>query len=295
MNKILILLSTYNGEKYIEEQINSLLAQNNVELDILIRDDKSTDGTIEFLSGLNNEHIKYYLGENKGAVSSYLDLIESASLDYDFYAFCDQDDVWQVDKLESAVAHIGRLEGPALYYSGQTIVDEKLNIICEHRLNIKRSVYANCIFNQMAGCTAVFNRELLKQLKKYYPEGIYGHDVWCYRVCAAIGGNIFAEETGHILYRQHGNNVVGLQEGLKGKLQRAKKYIFKYNASSYAREIINGYAEQMSKEQYSYFENIKNAPNSLKAKINLLKNNKIIFSDLSLRILFIIKVILGKM
>lgn len=297
MDKVLILLSTYNGEKYLPELFTSVLNQKSVDIHILVRDDGSEDNTIKYLKSLSDSRIDYYIGENKRAVGSFLELIQKAPLDYDYYAFCDQDDVWLEDKMETAILQLNKLDAskPALYYSGQIITDDKLTILYRHDLDTKRSVKANCIFNQMAGCTAVFNMVLLKELKKYTPTNIYGHDVWCYRVCAALGGNIVVESIGHILYRQHDDNVVGLQNGIRGKIKRIKDYIFKYNASSYATEILRGYSDQLMPEWKEYFEKIANSNDSLKIRLKMMMDSQIIFNSLSLKIIFIIKLLIRKL
>lgn len=295
MKRVLVLLSTYNGEKYLSDLISSLLLQKGVDLDILIRDDSSSDCTVELLEKIKDFRIKYYIGKNKGAAQSFLDLIKNAPLQYDYYAFCDQDDVWENDKMKIAVSKLDNVndEKLALYYSGQTITDKNLNVLYEHKLDNKRSVQANCIFNQMAGCTAVFNRKLLIKMKEYLPKKIYGHDVWCYRLCAAMGGEIIVEKGGHILYRQHENNAIGLGFGIKNKLNRAVDYIFKYNASSYALEILNGYGNQLNEKWKKFFEEI--CDNSLIGKWKILTNRSIIFHSCELRVLFVIKVLLGKL
>lgn len=148
----------------------------------------------------------------------------------------------------------------------------------------------------MAGCTAVFNQALLEKLKLYYPQNVFGHDVWCFKLCAAIGGTIVVESKGHILYRQHGNNVVGLENSFSGKMQRAKKYIFVYKDSSYAAEILKAYGTELNKEWKNFLELIcKAAKGNISAKIKLLNSNMIYFNGRALRVLFIVKVILGKM
>lgn len=297
MEKVLILLSTYNGERYLKELITSLFSQKDVDIHLMIRDDGSSDGTIDYIKTVNDNRVNYYIGENKRAVGSFLDLIKKASLDYDYYAFCDQDDVWLEDKLILAVNQLNHLDSskPALYYSGQVVTDSHLNVLYSHHLDTKRSIKANCIFNQMAGCTAVFNRALLNELKKHDPEKIYSHDVWCYRVCAALKGNIIVESEGRILYRQHEKNVVGLQKGLKGKLKNVKDYIFKYNASSYACEILKGYNSNLDQDWQLFLQNLTNSNTSFKCRVQLLKDSEIKFHSPALRVLFICKVILRKM
>lgn len=297
MDKVLILLSTYNGEKYLPALIASLLKQKDVDLHILVRDDGSKDNTIPYLKTIADKRVEYYIGQNKRAVGSFLELIQKAPLDYDYYAFADQDDVWQEDKISTAVRKLSSVESkkPALYYSGQIITDSDLNVLYKHNLDTKRSVKANCVFNQMAGCTAVFNKFLLQELQKYSPKNIYGHDVWCYRVCAALDGNIIVDSEGKIFYRQHGDNAVGLQSGLKGKCKTARDYIFKYNASSYAEEILNGYSEQLDERWKLFFENISQSNSSVKHRMNILKDSEIDFNSFVLKIIFYIKVLLKKL
>ncbi len=297
MKKVLILLSTYNGEKYLPELIKSLLNQKGIYLNILIRDDGSRDGTVAYLKEIKDNRVEYYIGENKRAVGSFLELIQKVPSEYDYYAFCDQDDVWQEDKVVTAVNKLSGFapEKPSLYYSGQIITDGELNVLYHHRLAVNRSIKANCIFNQLAGCTAVFNQALLMKMKEYVPEHIYGHDVWCYRVCAALKGNIIVESEGKILYRQHGDNVVGLKSGIKGKLHNMKDYIFKYNASSYARELLKGYDGQLDDEWRAFLQRLTQANHSFRSRFRLLTDKGIRFHSAALRITYIVKVILRKM
>ena len=297
MEKVLILLSTYNGEKYLPELLTSLLNQNGVDLHILIRDDGSKDNTIAYLKNVADRRVEFYIGENKRAVGSFLELIQKAPLSYDYYAFCDQDDVWLEDKVSTAVRKLNIVESekPSLYYSGQIITDSDLKVLYKHNLDTQRSIKANCIFNQMAGCTSVFNKALLQELKKYTPQNIYGHDVWCYRVCAALEGNIIVESEGKILYRQHGNNVVGLQRGVRGKVKTVRDYIFKYNASSYAQEILKGYYSQLDDNWRSFLQNISMSNTSFVSRIHVLTDSGIVFNSIVLRVVFGIKVMLKKL
>ena len=104
MRNILVLMSTYNGEKYLKEQIDSILAQKNVEVTIQVRDDGSTDGTIRILEEYQKcGKLNWYSSTNMGPAKSFLDLVYNAPLKYDYYAFCDQDDYWKEDKLYKAI------------------------------------------------------------------------------------------------------------------------------------------------------------------------------------------------
>ena len=142
MKKVLVLLSTYNGEKYIETQVNSVLKQKKVDVDIFIRDDGSKDGTVAVIEKLNDSRISIFKEENKGATNSFFKLIKKTPLQYDYYALCDQDDYWEEDKLYAATVKLDNVDQtkPALYYSGQKLTDKNLQNISEHNIDSKRSL-----------------------------------------------------------------------------------------------------------------------------------------------------------
>lgn len=294
--KVLILLSTYNGHKYVSELIDSLLRQVNVNVDILIRDDGSKDNTIEIIKKINTKKIKIIEGDNIGCTKSFFELLKQAPINYDYYAFCDQDDVWLENKLEHAVLKLNQFEQnkPSLYYSGQILTDAQLNIISIHNLATNRSIKANYIFNQMAGCTAVFNTKLLEFLKKFTPMNVKAHDAWTYRLCAALGGNILVESKGYIYYRQHENNVVGLKNNFKSKIIRAKNYLFKYTVSNYALEMLEGYEKYIDDDWKKFLKKLSNTNKNLIAKKSLIKDKSINFNDVKLNIIFKLKIILNK-
>lgn len=297
MKKVLVLLSTYNGEKYVEAQIKSVLEQKNIRVALLIRDDGSTDNSANIINAIKDDRIALIKDNNIGAANSFFRLIELAPLDYDFYAFCDQDDFWESDKLYSAVEKLERLDEnkPALYYSGQKLADKELNVISYHNLDTKRSREACFIFNQMAGCTAVFNPALLAQLKRVNVSRFLGHDSWSFKVCAALGGEIVIESHGHILYRQHENNVIGLDNSIKGKLFRGRRYFLTTSISMSARQILETYKTELSEDWKAFLQTICQASQgNVLAKLKLLKTNSIRFNSMALRCIFMAKVILGK-
>lgn len=296
MKKVLIMMSTYNGEKYLKEQLDSLLKQKNVLINILIRDDGSTDSTLDILKEYRNDKISCLLEKNIGSTNSFFELIKNASLDYDYYAFCDQDDIWLEKKLEKGIYNLTKFshDKPSLYYSSQILIDSNATILNEHILANNRSIKANFIFNQMAGCSAIFNKKLLEILKQYIPKNIKGHDVWCYKVCACFSSNIYVDKNSYILYRQHENNVVGIDNRIRGKFLRAKKYIFDYSISNYAKELLIGYAKELSEEWKVFLKTIIDSNKNFSSRISLLKDKQIKFNSLFLRIIFIIKVIIKK-
>lgn len=279
MHKVQILMSTYNGEKYLKEQIDSILNQEDVEISILIRDDGSTDKTTTILENIakENKNVTYYIGENLGAARSFMDLVNQ-SKEADYYAFADQDDVWNSKKIISAIEKIENVsDKPSLYISALEVVDEKLNTI-----EIKKVSGNLCLEGEMAknfatGCTMVFNKKLCDIIKMYNPTYIIMHDSWITRVCYAVGGNVVIDENTYIKYRQHENNVVGYDdEGFK-KFKKQLKIAFVDKVSmrvNIAKELKNGYGELLTDNAKELVNNLINYQTNSKAKKWLLDNKK---------------------
>ena len=163
MKKIQVLMSTYNGEKYIREQINSILAQTGVEVNLLVRDDGSKDKTLEILKGY--KEIKIIEAKNVGATNSFLELLSLAG-EYEFYAFADQDDVWDENKLKVAISKLENYDCPAIYSGNTRLVDKDLNEIKCETLSPITTLGAAIVKNYATGCTIVFNKELMVHLKE---------------------------------------------------------------------------------------------------------------------------------
>lgn len=221
--KIQILMSTYNGRKYIRTQLDSIVAQDVEEKVLLIRDDGSTDDTIEIIEEYQVEHtwISYYKGENIGVQRSFLELMSLADETADYIAFADQDDEWLPDKLSRAVQCLEemRKEGdlsqdvPLLYCSDKQIVGRDLEPLNVTVSRVVRKVsFGNALVqNICTGCTAVANRPLIDLIKRYppkKPEYIAMHDWWLY-LTASCFGEVYYDQEAHIRYRQHGGNTSG--------------------------------------------------------------------------------------
>lgn len=212
MEKIKILLSTYNGERFIEEQMESLLNQDNVLIDILVRDDGSSDNTINILDKYQKDKkLKYYSGDNLKPARSFVDLVKKSD-DCDWYAFCDQDDVWDHDKLYKAVEKLSALDTdqPIVYYSNLRIVDKNLKFYRFAKSNYRMpdSKYSCFVENEATGCTMVFNRAAAKYIKNYEISYLSMHDSWMYMV-GRIFGIVIYDDRATINYRQHEKNVIG--------------------------------------------------------------------------------------
>lgn len=127
-DNIIVMMSTYNGEKYIKEQIESIFSQKGVNIKLIVRDDGSNDLTRNIVEGFEDERIELISGENLGWKESFNELVRYAGT-CEFYAFSDQDDVWIPEKLKTGIAFIKGQTIPCLYYCDAMIADENLNII----------------------------------------------------------------------------------------------------------------------------------------------------------------------
>lgn len=209
--KVQILMSAYNGKEYIETQLESILAQTWQNLEILVRDDGSTDGTREFLSEYASAHprVKFYPEENIGLVQSFFRLMERSDADY--IGFSDQDDFWMPEKVARAVEKVEKCSGPALYCGNQILVDSDLKELPGNdELPERRPGFGNAVVESMCtGCTALMNRKLRDiVIEKGIPAHAIWHDWWCYLVASYLGTMIF-DRNAYILYRQHGGNQLG--------------------------------------------------------------------------------------
>jgi len=231
MNKapqVNILLSTYNGERFLQQQLDSLTKQIDVKTHITIRDDGSSDKTQDIIKKFKENHTNctLILGDNIGLPWAFFELMNQAETSCDYYAFCDQDDIWLPHKLKRAIGHLEQSEKPALYCSRQKYINEKSQVIGESFIPQKPISPENAWFENLAvGCTIVINRDLLDLSKIDKFEDIFMHDWWIYQV-AHCCGDVFFDKEPTIQYRQHQNNQVGGNLNLLQKTrQRTTKLI----------------------------------------------------------------------
>lgn len=200
MDKVAILMSTYNGAKYLREQIDSILFQKGVEVTLYIRDDGSSDGTIDIVKeyAQKYQNIIWTMGKNVGVGNSFMQLIYDCPDDYDYYAFSDQDDIWLEDKLKVAIDSIKQRDTPALYASNQMLVDEngtQISLRYPKDYDMQNSVEAQFQINRISGCTFVFNKVLKKVLSepaRRPTEELLRkriHDVWVSNVASLYDGD----------------------------------------------------------------------------------------------------------
>ncbi|RDU22116.1 glycosyltransferase family 2 protein [Anaerosacchariphilus polymeriproducens] len=306
MNKsVAVLMSTYNGEKYIREQIDSVLVQKNVDISLIVRDDSSKDGTTSILKEYEKAgKLRLLTGINMGVGNSFMELLYQ-SPDADYYAFCDQDDIWLQNKMEVAITKLEKLEtkAPGLYISNQTLVNEDGKKIKTRYQTEPKHKLENVIFaNYIAGCTMVMNQNLRNILiqQKHRPSQEFLelriHDVWVMLV-ANLSGKIIYDKNSYILYRQHQNNVVGaksmaLHEKLHDKYKRMVTKKYKKARSKTAIELqrcFEGEISQKDKEILTLFQHA----NSIRGVYNIMNHPKLKKAILGNKVIFVMKSLTG--
>ncbi|MBR4461179.1 MAG: glycosyltransferase family 2 protein [Erysipelotrichaceae bacterium] len=278
--KTIVLMSTYNGENYLAQQLDSLLKQTHKPDRILIRDDGSQDGTIDILEAYSreNECISYYLGNNLGAGRSFWELIETCE-DADYYALCDQDDVWMPKKLERALDLLEKEDNtmPLLYCSKFTLTDENLNPIDSRvsRLYGFSDFAHSLLYHTAPGCTFVFNHAAREKLLQYDIDKEYFviHDALIHKVVTMFGKMILDDHS-CIYYRQHSHNEIGMTADIfktfTGRVRRFLNGRIRNYRSETARSLLKVYGNQCPKEELVLLEAVANYRSDPKGKKILL-------------------------
>ncbi|MBR1926032.1 MAG: glycosyltransferase family 2 protein [Clostridia bacterium] len=289
--KVLVIMSTFNGEKYLKEQIDSILKQKNVDLTLYISDDCSKDKTVEIIKEYQKKYnniILHINEKNKNFTYNFLDSVFEFknSEEFDYYAFSDQDDVWLEEKLIAGINKIKQVGENTLYCSNLKIVDENLkqyDIMNRRRKKQYKSI--NIISKNIAtGCTMIFDKGFKNIVTQYYPNNIYLHDYWL-AVIACLTKDchfIYSEDDAFILYRQHSNNLIGQN---KDKFKKLNNIIWsKYNYDLSTLKLINQYIvgfESVVKDEYiqiiNRLQNYRKFKNKLYFLLKFKTLNKISF------------------
>lgn len=285
--KIVVLMSTYNGEKYIREQLDSILGQTTADqVQIYIRDDGSSDSTMsiieEYISA--GADIALDKAENVGVISSFFELMNHAP-EADYYSFADQDDVWLEEKLEVAVEKLHIHEQkcgkdmPLLYCGDTNLVDGELNLIKRESKNPRPSFGNALVENICTGCTAVINRALLKKIRENIPDTrkIIMHDWWLYLIAEAYGETIY-DSVPHMNYRQHGNNEWGAKTSRWDVAKHRFKQLFAERGQIYrqleevSRSLTN---HDISDEKKTQLKKVLDSESSFKNRCRLVQDKSI--------------------
>ncbi|MFM7847416.1 MAG: glycosyltransferase family 2 protein [Rubrivivax sp.] len=228
-----ILLCTYQAQRFLAEQLQSIHTQNWPSWKVWASDDGSTDQTLEILrdhgSRWGAQRLHLQRGPCKGSTANFLSLACMPEIDAECFAFCDQDDVWHPDKLERALQWLQTVPAdiPALYCSRTVLVDEHNRTIGHSHLFQRSPGFRNALVQSIAGGnTMVLNRAARELLLSAGPEvEAITHDWWTYMLVTGCGGRVHYDAEPTVRYRQHGRNQFGSNVSLTQQLKRIRQLL----------------------------------------------------------------------
>lgn len=230
--RVCILMSTFQGGRHLLEQLGSIRSQTYRYWRLFVSDDGSTDDTLrilaDFQASVNPDQVVIVAGPRKGFAANFMSLLMNRSIEGDYFAFCDQDDVWKEEKLAVAVSNLesqSDLGGmPAVYGSATLVVDEDLNVLGKSPVVRPVPSFKNALAqNIVSGNTIVLNKKMRELLLQIGNVEIVSHDWWIYLICTGVGGVFYFDERPAILYRQHTNNLIGAVPSKRSQLTHLKQ------------------------------------------------------------------------
>ena len=308
MPTVAVIMSTYNGEKFLAEQLDSILAQDGVHVELYIRDDGSKDNTREILSSYAEKYANIHLdfGENMGYAKSFITELRAAS-GCGYYAFSDQDDYWKQEKLITAVNAIQQKEAVrgkdilVLWYSNLYVADEALNIIRKTKLD-KRvlSLEGMTLRQSLAGCTMVMNSALRKIIVSKVTDDImklFGHDRIEIPLVLASGGELICDSNAYIYYRQHGKNLVGSPSKLIPRIKYEWKHLINGHGleEKRAKLLLQVWGDEFTPNARKILRRIANYRENWLYRLEIVFSPKFRTGDTRLTLLMKFKALLGKL
>lgn len=242
-------MGTKDGAAFIGEQLQSLLAQSWPRVDLWVSDDGSTDATVATVEAWRSRWTKGSLalveGPRKGFAANFRSMIIDPRIDADYYAFCDQDDVWEPDRLESAIRWMEGedMETPLLFCSRTATISEAGDPAGYSPLFRRPPSFRNALVQSIAGGnTMLFNRRARELLAKASARTDFvSHDWWAYLIVTAAGGKVRYEPRPLVRYRQHAANLVGANVSWKARLSRLGR-LFKGQFATWTDSNLRGLA-----------------------------------------------------
>jgi glycosyltransferase involved in cell wall biosynthesis len=231
-SKVVILLATRNGAAFLQEQLDSYRAQTYCNWDLLVSDDGSTDDTIKIIEEFAEQipqRVMIRRGPKLGFWRNFASLVRSDDLEGDLFAYSDQDDIWFPEKLANAVRWFeARLtDQPAVYFTRTELMEEGGAPIGFSPLFVREPTFQNALVQSIGGGnTMVFNRAARRALRATPTDvALVSHDWWTYQVVTGVGGVAHYDPWPSLKYRQHVENLVGANIGLRARLVRSTAFL----------------------------------------------------------------------
>ncbi|MCL4757085.1 MAG: glycosyltransferase family 2 protein [Rhodocyclaceae bacterium] len=230
---VAILLGSYNGARHLQEQLDSIAEQSHPDWRLIASDDGSTDATRELLERFRDRrpggHVVVRSGPGKGFLANFLGMACDPGVQAPYYAFCDQDDVWEADKLARAIDRLRTVPAgvPAVYCTRTHLIGEHGEPLGYSPLFRRAPCFRNALVQSIAGGnTMVFNEAARALVATAGAQArVASHDWWVYLLVSGAGGTVFYDSWPSVRYRQHGSNLVGGNVGSKARLRRFVKLL----------------------------------------------------------------------
>ena len=302
---VAVVMSTFNGEKYLAEQIDSILSQEGVNVELYIRDDGSSDGTRDIISHYVTHHrnIHARLGRNLGYKKSFV--LELCSVpEFDYYAFSDQDDFWKPGKIRSAlqiVRNKEKTEGrniPVLYMSALELADKNLVPISTRRQDNRVMSIGSLTLRRTlgTGCTMLFNSRLRELVKSAdvteLAELCNGHDALFVELTLITGGAAVYDPNSYILYRQHGQNTIGVPLTFRERIM-TEAMRFRGHESEAARMFLELWDGEITPEARNILETVAGYHENLRSRLKIVFSLQFRTGDIRLSTFGKLKALLG--
>lgn len=295
--KVAVLLSTYNGHQYLKELVDSVLSQEGVDVKLQVRDDGSTDDTIEILRQYKDPRISIRTGKNLKPALSFLTLLRECD-DADYYAYCDQDDYWYPEKLLIAIKELENYKEPTLFISTYDVCDEKLNKMFTFDMKYEKPLRLQdvLLFRAPSACNMVFNHSLREVINKSNPRFVRMHDFWTLIVCLSHEYRIITKNVPLIKYRQHTGEQIGITPTLLTRIKRLIRSAQKGNNERWrqAKEAYDAYRDEIPEKEADILNKIVVYRNSVGNRIKLVIDKRFRTYSVYVNIVFKISVILEK-
>ena len=302
---IAILLSTYNGATYLQDQLDSFVKQSHADWSLWVSDDGSIDTTPDIIQTFSNQiggkRVHQFAGPKKGFAANFFGLVCNPTIKADAYAYSDQDDIWMVDKLERAARFLSSvpINTPALYCSRTLYVDKHDRSLELSQRYTRPAVFANALVQNIAsGNTMVFNNAARSLLLKVDPHfDIDLHDWVTYILVTGAGGQVLFDQAPSVRYRQHSKNLIGMNVGIKAKIRRIQMLFrgrFRTWNSKHV-HMLYKMQEQLTPESLIIFKRFAKA-RQLKGieRLAAFKKSGVYRQSLSNNIAFLIAAMVGK-
>lgn len=297
--KVAVIMSTYNGEKFVREQLDSIINQTYRNVEIVVRDDGSSDNTVSIIKEYQQKYnnITLHEGKNLGFVKSFFELLKLADADY--YSYADQDDIWMENKIELAVSSLNELDDskPNMVFGNSDYYDENMKLIGKGERNKKYS-FLKALFSCCGqGMTMTVNKKTRDMIIESNPKTCFFHDWWTYLLCVGLG-NVAYNNVVTVKYRRMKQNATSEGQGyIRLLMWRIKNLLLNDGMQDIKQQMLNFkdyYYHQLSKENrkiIDLFSSDYSLENSFKKAFYPRRIRNRLIDDIMIRIVFLMGVL----